>query len=170
MTDVRVRSLRPDDAENYIELLRRIDRETKFLMWEPGERTIEGKALSEQIAARDETQRLQLVAENHDVLLGFLACHRGGVRRTQHRCDFTMAVLAGQQRRGIGRQLLLSMQAWAREKGLARVELTVMANNDAAISLYERIGFTVEGVKVGAIVVDGVAIDEVVMGMRLQTS
>jgi RimJ/RimL family protein N-acetyltransferase len=59
------------------------------------------------------------------------------------------------------------MQDWAREQGIQRIELTVMAHNDAAIALYERNGFTIEGIKKGAIVVDGNLVDEIMMGMRL---
>ena len=41
MDEVHVRSLLPADAVNYIELLHGIDRESRFLLWEPGERTLE---------------------------------------------------------------------------------------------------------------------------------
>ena len=167
MDGVQVRSLRPADAVSYIELLHGIDRESRFLLWEPGERTIAAEDLSEHIAACDRTQRLQLVAETDGGLVGFLVCIRGGVRRLRHRCDFTMAIRRDHQRCGIGTQLLRSTQDWAREQGIQRIELTVMAHNDGAIALYERNGFTVEGVKKGAIIVDGKLIDEIMMGMSL---
>ena len=170
MDEVHVRSLLSTDAISYIEMLHGIDRESTFLLWEPGERTIDAETLSAAIEERDHTQRLQLVAEADEGLVGFLVCHRGAVRRLRHRCDFTMAVRRNQQRRGVGTLLIRSMQDWARDQGIERIELTVMANNHGAMSLYERNGFMIEGVKRGAIVVDGTAIDEVIMGMRLLTA
>lgn len=42
-----------------------------------------------------------------------------------------------------------------------------MSHNQGAISLYERAGFVLEGVKRGAIHVDNVPVDECVMGKML---
>ncbi len=42
-----------------------------------------------------------------------------------------------------------------------------MSHNRGAIALYERTGFTVEGVKHGAICIDNLPVDECVMGKLL---
>lgn len=36
---MQIRKISEDDSENYIELCKRLDRETKFMMLEPDERT-----------------------------------------------------------------------------------------------------------------------------------
>jgi RimJ/RimL family protein N-acetyltransferase len=51
----------------------------------------------------------------------------------------------------------------AEEAGLTRIELEVFASNHAAIRLYERHGFVIEGVKRGARVLDGIVDDLVCM-------
>jgi RimJ/RimL family protein N-acetyltransferase len=167
MTAIEIREIRVADASAYIELLQRLDRESTFLLWEPGERTITVEALRAHMETVDRTQRLHLLATCDDELVGFLVCIRGAVRRLRHRCDFTMAVLSGHQRNGVGAGLLQATEVWARANGIRRIELTVMSHNLAAIALYERAGFVLEGVKRGAIQVDDAPVDECVMGKTL---
>jgi RimJ/RimL family protein N-acetyltransferase len=167
MKAIEIREIRDVDASGYIELLERLDRESTFLLWEPGERTITVDTLLAHMASADRSQRLHLVATHDDELAGFLVCIRGTVRRLRHRCDFTMAVVSEHQRKGVGACLLRSMENWAVANGMRRIELTVMSYNLGAIALYERAGFVSEGVKRGAIRVDNVPVDECVMGKAL---
>lgn len=50
---------------------------------------------------------------------------------------------------------------------LTRIELRVRHDNARAISLYEEIGFRLEGTLRGAFIVDGVEHDDQIMGLRL---
>ena len=59
-----------------------------------------------------------------------------------------MGVRKDFRRLGIGTRLLERTIAEARVVGLERVELEVFASNTAAIKLYQKAGFSVEGVKV----------------------
>jgi ribosomal protein S18 acetylase RimI-like enzyme len=54
-----------------------------------------------------------------------------------------LVVAAGARRRGLGRALMERAHAWARERGLTEVELSVYAFNAGALALYERLGYTV---------------------------
>jgi ribosomal protein S18 acetylase RimI-like enzyme len=55
-----------------------------------------------------------------------------------------MAVEPEQQRRGVGRELLGSIEAHARERGLPYLSLMVTEDNAAARELYAAAGFTTE--------------------------
>ncbi len=69
------------------------------------------------------------------------------------------------QGRGIGSTLMRTLLDLADDYlGLARVELEVIADNVAAIRLYERFGFEREGVKRRAYMVDGRPADLLMMG------
>ncbi len=57
----------------------------------------------------------------------------------------TIAVAPPARGLGIGRALLAALVAAARQRGVRRVHLEVRADNDAAISLYRRAGFRVDG-------------------------
>ena len=66
-----------------------------------------------------------------------------------------MWVVPEKRSQGLGRQLLLTTLAAAREFGLMRVELGVYDDNLPAIRLYESLGFQREGIKRNAALIDG---------------
>ena len=58
---------------------------------------------------------------------------------------YQMWVAPEQRRRGIGHELLDTAAEWARTIGVNTLELDVTIENDAAVRLYERAGFTLVG-------------------------
>ena len=77
-----------------------------------------------------------------------------------------MGLLENWRGRGLGRRLLTAALAHADAIPLDRVELDVVADNQTAIGLYDRMGFAREGVRKGAWRLGGVTRDMVVMGRR----
>jgi ribosomal protein S18 acetylase RimI-like enzyme len=69
--------------------------------------------------------------------------------------------------RGIGTALLTAGAAEAQRRGLRRLELTVMTDNQRALSLYVRSGFEVEGLRRQALDRSGTVVDEYYMGRLL---
>ena len=69
--------------------------------------------------------------------------------------------------RGVGRDLLAAAECEASDRGLSRLELTVMTDNLRALGLYLRGGFRVEGLRHRALVRDGTAVDEYYMAKLL---
>jgi [ribosomal protein S18]-alanine N-acetyltransferase len=61
----------------------------------------------------------------------------------------TIGVTSGNQRKGIGTELLLAMLGEARKRGATQVDLEVRADNAVAIALYEKHGFESLGVRRG---------------------
>jgi RimJ/RimL family protein N-acetyltransferase len=62
-----------------------------------------------------------------------------------HVVDLGMALIAEFRDQGIGSRMIAHMLDWARQKGLRKVTLGVFATNERAIHVYEKFGFTVEG-------------------------
>lgn len=93
----------------------------------------------------DNTHILAAVVDGRVVGQGWLQA-MGGRRR--HVGQPGVAVLDEYWRRGIGRALLEALidlgENWL---GLTRLELEVYTDNDAAIALYERLRFVIEGTK-----------------------
>jgi RimJ/RimL family protein N-acetyltransferase len=123
--------------------------------------------LRSKFSQADVNHGIRLVAEEGGRIVGFLVAHRGMSRRIKHRADFVVGVLRQASGRRIGTALLDRLEAWAREHGIWRLELSVMAHNLRAIELYERLGYVREGVKRSAIFVDGQKVDEIIMGKIL---
>jgi ribosomal protein S18 acetylase RimI-like enzyme len=71
------------------------------------------------------------------------------------------------QRRGVGQALLDAAAAEARSRGARRLTLRVLTHNEAALRLYERCGFVVEGVLRGEFFLDGVYVDDLLMAFDL---
>jgi RimJ/RimL family protein N-acetyltransferase len=82
-----------------------------------------------------------------------------------HRGRLGMGVHQDFRGQGIGTQLLAQAMQKSREKGLERIELEVFASNAAAIKLYEKAGFVVEGVKKKGRKLDGEYDDLVEMAL-----
>lgn len=163
-----VRTATESDAEVLLRLLRRLDDETRFMMHEPDERTTttrEQEGLLRAILASGNSTAL--LAEEDGRLVGFLEATGGGFRRNRHVTHLVVGVLGAYAGRGIGTALLREAERWAREHGIHRLELTVMVNNPAAVALYEKAGFAVEGIRRHSMLVDGSYADEHYMAKLL---
>jgi RimJ/RimL family protein N-acetyltransferase len=96
-----------------------------------------------------------IVAEVRSGLVGYVELIGGPVRRNRPTAQLVIGVLAEASGQGVGSGLLREARAWAAQHGLHRVELTVMAHNHRARSLYERMGFVLEGRRAECLFVEG---------------
>jgi ribosomal protein S18 acetylase RimI-like enzyme len=78
-----------------------------------------------------------------------------------------LAVDPGHQRRGVASALLRAGADEARRRGARKLKLRVLGHNVAARALYERFGFTVEGVLQEEFLLDGAYVDDVLMALVL---
>jgi RimJ/RimL family protein N-acetyltransferase len=165
---VTIRTIRERDSEPFLALSARLDEETDFRLLEAGERrtTIEEQRETIRRVRATENQTI-LVAEADSRLVGYIAGIGGQYRRNRHSAYVVVAVLQAFSGRGIGTQLFERLEAWAVERVIHRVELTVMAHNERAIRLYEKLGFHREGRKRDALLVSGEYVDEYLMAKLL---
>lgn len=71
--------------------------------------------------------------------------------------------------KSIGSALLRHLMDWAKENPvIERIELEVLANNQQAIHMYEKVGFEREGVKRSAVKKGSEYIDIIIMGIILR--
>ena len=92
------------------------------------------------------SDRHSLVAEVDGRVVGALGLHVEQAARRRHVGSIGMGVHDDFQGRGVGSALMAAMIELADNwLGLRRIELTVYADNPAAIHLYQKFGFVIEG-------------------------
>ena len=157
------RKLSKDDPERFWEMMNRLDYETKYMLYEPGERTKNLTRIEALISNSVEGDDFLLVAEAEDQIVGYISAQKGGLKRITHSAYIVVGVLKEYRGQGIGTEFFKQLDAWAEEKKVIRLELTVICENEVAKHLYEKHGFEVEGVKRKSVFVDGMYLDEYYM-------
>lgn len=165
MTDgILIRPIRRTDVPAFRELLDAVCRERRTLVF------TEAPALAEiyrYVTGLIGRKDVQIVAKSGNELVGWCDVTRLELPGFGHCGRLGMGVAASLRGRGIGTALLKEALRRARENGLSRVELEVFASNEAAIRLYLKTGFVVEGRKIGARILDGITDDVCLMALNL---
>jgi RimJ/RimL family protein N-acetyltransferase len=141
-----VRAGEPRDADGLVRLARDVGGEAG--RWLISDR--------EWRSVGDERRYLRAVRRSHDAavfvaetatgeLVARLSLARDPHPASAHVADLGLMVDSRWRRRGIGRALLQCSVAWARVRGIRKLELHVFPHNEPAIALYESFGFRREG-------------------------
>ena len=165
---INIRKIEMSDADEFVVLQKGLAEETKFMMREPEECTMDAVGAEERIKGVHQRGDFLFVAEVDGELIGFLSAAKGGLNRIKHRAYIVIGIRKAYQGQGIGHGLFQELDHWATAQKLRRLELTVMVVNIGAKKLYEKNGFVVEGIKKDAMRVDGQYVDEYYMGKVLE--
>ncbi len=103
---MKIRLIEKEDAKKYLIMLKQLDRETKYMLYEAGERTIDESDLKQRIIRTIESESLLLIAEENDKILGFLSADRGFANRIKHSVYIVTGILKESHGKGIGRAFL----------------------------------------------------------------
>lgn len=166
---VTIRSATPQDAAAILALAAQLDAETAFMLLEPGERTTTPDVLAARLQARcDAPNSGWWLALDGDRLVGYLSAEGGRYRRNAHSASLVVGIRQAYSGQGIGTRLFATLLDWARGTGIIhRLELTVMTHNAAAVALYRKMGFAIEGTRQHALRIDGMWVDEYHMARLL---
>ena len=166
-----IRSVRPEETEAFFRMMCRLDEETPYMMYEPGEReqTVTGlDPLRRKIAAAYEGDDLLLAAQDDaGELQGFLWAERGVQNRIRHTAYIVVGIRSAYRHQGIGTKFFEQLDCWAKENGVTRLELTVFCENTPAVRLYRKMGFEIEGIRRNSMKLNGVYKDEYAMAKIL---
>lgn len=102
-----------------------------------------------------------LIAEVDGRVIGIAGLRGRTLEQEAHVGHVQVSVDRDHRGKGIGRLLLQRLFAWAPARGATRLEIQALTNNPGAIRLYERVGFVRDGLRRGAVVVDGEYVDAV---------
>ena len=107
------------------------------------------------VAANIASGNPHIVAEDGSTIVGWCDIRRDTVPSYAHDAMMGMGLRAASRGRGLGERLLRTALDQAREAGIERVSLSVYARNTAAMALYRKVGFVLEGTRVRGRKLDG---------------
>ena len=142
-----VRKAEPGDAAELVELALAVGSEPEgWLVTNGTWRSVSDERRYVRAIRRSKAAAV-LVAEAPEGIVGRLSLSRDPHPASRHVADLGLMVAADWRRRGVGRALMLGAEEWARGAGVRKLELHVLPNNEAAIALYESLGYEREGVR-----------------------
>jgi RimJ/RimL family protein N-acetyltransferase len=150
------------DAEAIARCVDAVARERRYLAQVHGFSTEDTRDF---IASLEERGGVQLVALEGGNIIGWCDVSPVPNEGMRHVGRLGMGVLHAYRGQGVGRQLLIGVLAQSFSRGFRRIECEVYASNKAAIELYARQGFELEGRKRQARVLDGKTEDILIMGL-----
>lgn len=167
---VIIRKPARDDAMSVIDLISTADRETRFLARNPDEFDVSVEQEEEFISNILNNNDMDWFVAEYDGKI-VAHCSVGLVKsyeRYRHRAEFSVVVLKNYWGLGIGRMMLEKAIQWCKDKNVSQLELSVIAGNERAISLYEKFGFKKTGTIPNAVHYnDGTFTDEYLMVLEL---
>jgi len=160
-----VRRLNPDDASAFQALRLRglLTDATAFASSYEEEKDVALATIEAQLMMAPE--RAVFGAFDGERLIGILGLAREQKHKRRHKASIWGVYVVEQERgKGAARMLLAAALSFAQTlPGLLQLNLTVNADNSAAIRLYQLMGFKEFGREIGSLVVDGRTYDELHM-------
>lgn len=171
MTGFSVREAREADAQAMLDFLLELTMEPGLPIVTSHERALTFTVESEKERVRrhhDQSNAHQLLALDGTRVVGMLGMMGGSRAESAHSVALGISVRKDWRDQGVGTALMTRAIEWARRKeGVSRIELEVFTDNARAIHLYQRMGFTAEGLRRRAFIKDGATIDCLMMALLL---
>ena len=165
--ELLIREAEPKDAAELVAFLNRVSLETDFT-------SLDGDGILLTSEEMEIFLNKQASSNNQITLLAFLNDKIAGIvnitadqrKRVRHIGDLFIVIGKRYWNNGLGSLLLEEAIEWAQASGvLRRLQLTVQTRNQAAIHLYQKHGFIIEGRQErGAYIEEGEFIDVYLMG------
>jgi len=142
-----IREAQKADASPILQYVKTVGDESNFLTFSGAEFTLSREEEEAVLEAHHlAPNQIYLLAEIEGQIVGVLNVKSSKRKRLEHIGEFGVSVLKKHWNKGIGGHLLRYTVDWAKATGLIRkLNLRVIANNEAAIHLYQKIGFVEEG-------------------------
>ena len=165
--ELLIREAEPKDAAELVTFLNRVSLETDFT-------SLDGDGILLTSEEMEIFLNKQASSDNQITLLAFLNDEIAGLinitadqrKRVRHIGDLFIVIGKRYWNNGLGNLLLEEVIEWAQASGvLRRLQLTVQTRNLAAVHLYQKHGFVIEGSQErGAYIEEGEFVDVYLMG------
>lgn len=164
-----IREATPQDAAGLLDYVEAISGESDNLTFGPGEFDLTLAQEQEYLAAvQKRSTAIYLVGFLGDELVASLSFTAGLRKRMSHAGEFGMSVRKSHWNKGIGAAMLGAFLDWCRHTGeIRKVNLRVRVDNQAAIHLYTKFGFKLEGRRSREFYLGGEFKDIFLMGLEI---
>ncbi len=166
---VIIREANKLDAVKMIKYIDKISRESDNLTFGEGEfgANYEQEEVFIENISRQKNS-LMIIAEDNGKIIGNLTFVGGKRPRTAHSGEFGISVLKDYWGNGLGTELINYLIDWSKEHKIVRkINLRVRIDNIHAISLYEKMGFVMEGKISREMKIEDEFIDALHMGLEI---
>ena len=158
-----IRKLQPHESAVYREVrLACLKKEPKNFGSTYEEESLNPKLMFESFIENDSSDHLMFGAFDQEELIGIAGFHRMARQRAMHRGEIVQVYVDSNHRgQNIGETLIRRVLAYAFSlDGIEQVQLSVVANNQTAIKLYEKLGFKTFGIQPKYFKVDDTYMDQ----------
>jgi acetyltransferase len=145
LTDGQVLQLRPiraEDAQLETQLMQALSFRSRYFRFLGGVSRLDPRRVA-RLTQLDYDRELALIAVQRAADERALGVARYVMDPDGEGCEFAIAVVDAQQRRGLGRVLMQAIMQAARERGLQRIHGDVHVDNAAMLGLASRLGFSI---------------------------
>lgn len=146
--ELHLRNVAKEDAQKVCDLFRLTHGQTDFLLAYPEESSFTVRQEEEFLNGLLESPReIMLLAELDGSLAGCASvCAVGSKYKVCHRAEFGISVDKAFWNLGVGRALTQAAIECAKTAQYSYLELSVVANNDRAVRMYQKAGFQEYGI------------------------
>ncbi len=164
-----IREAAPEDAARLLHYLDEVTAETDFLALGQGD--LDWPEEKERRFIEDHRKadnKLLILAEIEGQIAGLLRCAGDERPRLRHAGEFGITISQAHWGLGLGTMMIRIMIEWAKASRVIRkINMGVHADNERALSLYQRFGFVREGVITRQFAVAGRFYDAYLMGLEI---
>jgi len=161
-----IKKLETSDAQNFINFMKQVVEETDFLPPTSDEIHTDLPEQEKFIKSLNDFKNI-FVAYDQGQIVGFIRLSRPKMKKMQHIAHITIGILQKNRGLGIGSQLMKKAYEWINALEITRVELTVMLEDNKAITFYKKRGFVEEGRRHQSVNNNGVYSDELYLAHLL---
>lgn len=163
-----IRTAEHGDARSLALLQKAVEAESDFMLYGKDERSLSTQRVRKQIIKwKQSGHSTIIIAILNGQHVGYLMVIGNEAKRASHRASLVLGLLKEAQGKGIAKSLLEKAEEWAKQKGISRLELTVLGANERARKLYEKTGFEAEGTRRRSLIIDGKEQDEIYLAKFL---
>jgi RimJ/RimL family protein N-acetyltransferase len=170
--EVILRSAKPADAEQVISLMREVASEPdSYMSFTPDEASVPVGFTAGLIQKYNDLDNLYLVGDHDGRIIADLTCAidpRWSL--CSHVAVLGMEIQKKYRGQGLGTLMVEHAIEWARRREVVRLELEVFEENGAAIRLYTKFGFEIEGCKRAYVFQRGAYYNQLIMSRLFKVS